>query len=37
MVWFEAGGGFACNFSNKVTNHYWFGLVSECASGRSSS
>ena len=37
ILWFEAGGGFACDFSDKVTNNYWFGLVSECASGRSPS
>ena len=37
ILWFEAGGGFSCDFSNEVTNNYWFGLVSECATGRSPS
>ncbi|MCY3570828.1 MAG: hypothetical protein OXH19_05755 [Chloroflexi bacterium] len=37
ILWFGAGGGFACDFSNQVANNYWFGLVSECAAGRSPS
>lgn len=36
-LWFEPGGGFACDFYNKVNNNYAFGLVSSCEEGRSPS